>query len=175
MSMTQEKNAKSLTLTFVESGSTELHDQGRICGSIDIPLSETGIVTANRLSDQFAAVPITTIFSAACLAAQQTAKMIAAKCRGKVKVIDSWRNLNHGLWHGKSVADLKETHPKFYRQWRDYPESVAPPEGETYSEVMQRCRAGVERIKKKNQSSVILVVAPQPLLKILEDLFNEAV
>ena len=175
MSMIQEKKSKSLTLTFVESGSTELHDQGRICGSIDIPLSETGTAAANRLGDQFASVPVTMVYSAACLAAQQTAKTIASKCRSKVKVIDSWSNLNHGLWHGKSVAELKETHPKFYRQWRDCPESVSPPEGETYPEVMQRCRAGVERIKKKNQSGVFLVVAPQPLLKILEDLFHEAV
>ena len=160
-----------ITVHFVEATGTELHDQGRICGSLDVPLSAKGQRQAAELAEAYSDFSIDKIYVANCLFARQTAELIGKKHRVKIKTIDAWQNADHGLWHGKSVEELKETLPKFYRQWQDSPESVAPPEGETFAEVAQRCKARVEKIKTKHTEGAVLIVAPQPLLDILEGLF----
>ncbi|MEL7499118.1 MAG: histidine phosphatase family protein [Planctomycetota bacterium] len=167
--------ASGAEVRFVKAAGTELDDQGRICGSLDLPLSESGQATAADVVLGFEDQPIASIFTASCLAAQQTAKAIAKSHGIRVRVEETWQNLNHGLWHGKCLGEIKETVPKFYRQWRDSPETIAPPEGETFSDVRKRCLASVKKIKKKKHQTgkLILVVAPQPLLQILHDLFCE--
>ena len=167
------KDKKMLKVFLVKAGSTDLDDQGRISGSLDLPLSETGLSEADELADVFAGLDTRGIYSAPCRSAIDTARTIAAHCRkGRVKVEDSWSNLDHGLWHGKSLAELQETLPRFYRQWCEHPESVCPPGGETYADVVARCRPAVERILRKRRSGNVIVVAPEPLLEILEQLFG---
>lgn len=161
----------AFTIYFVEATGTELHDQGRICGSLDVPLSDKGERQAAETAKEYADLEIDKIYVANCLFARQTAEAIAEKHRIRIKTIESWQNADHGLWHGKSVEELKETLPKFYRQWKESPVSIAPPEGETYAEVAKRCKPRVEKIKAKLTHGSVMIVAPQPLLDILEGLF----
>jgi probable phosphoglycerate mutase len=77
-------------------------------------------------------------------------------------------NLNHGLWHGKSIDELKETQPKLYRQWMENPESVQLPEGETVEQVRKRVLTLLKKIRRKYKSGTIVIVAPDPLLSIFK-------
>ncbi len=107
------------------------------------------------------------IYSAACLAAQQTAQMMSHSGEVRVRVEENWTNLNHGLWHGKSLEELKETQPKLYRQWHENPESVCPPGGETIEEVRKRVAVSLKKIRKKYKSGTVAIVAPEPLYSII--------
>ena len=120
-------NTSTLQILLVQAGSTDLDKQGRITGALDIPLSEEGVREANDAADDLMRYDIDVIYSASCLAAKQTAERLSQKNNIKVRVEESWTNLDHGLWHGKSIEELKEMQPKLYRQWSESPESVCPP------------------------------------------------
>ena len=157
----------SLRIILVRAGSTELDDQGRISGCLDMPLSETGIKEATEIAVELDSLEIDMIYSAKCLAAQQTAKQLSGNGAIKVRVQEPWANLDHGLWHGKSIEELKETQPKLFRQWNENPESICPPGGETIEAVRNRISASLNKLRRKWKTGTVAIVAPEPLFSIL--------
>jgi len=163
-------------IIFVPTASTEFDDQGRICGSLDLPLSENGVAQAAQWAQKLTSVDIAMIYCGPATADGQTAKAFAkasAKKR-KIKTVDAWQNLNHGLWQGKFLSELKENHSRFYRQWCENPDAIAPPAGETTTEVIDRVKPGFEKILRKQTGRTIMVVVPSALLNILQELAANA-
>lgn len=156
-----------LNIILVRAGSTDLDDQGRIVGALDMPLSSTGEAEARQTATDLDSYQFDAIFSARCLAAQQTAQLMSHHGEVRVRVEENWINLNHGLWHGKSLEELKETQPKLFRQWQENPESICPPGGETINEVRQRVRVSLKRIRRKFKCGTVAIVAPEPLYSII--------
>ncbi len=163
-----------LNFLLVRAGSTDLDDQGRITGSLDMPLSPTGEREACATAKELNRFEIDAIFSASCLAAQQTAQLISRDGEIRVRVEESWVNLNHGLWHGKSLDELKVMQPKLYRQWRENPGSVCPPGGETVEDVRSRVQSVMKRICKKFNAGTFAIVAPEPLFSIIRAEINDS-
>lgn len=163
-----------LQVIFIRTCATDLDDQSRITGALDLPLSRNGITQAESLASELCGHSFKVIYASNCLAANQTANVISKKCGVKVRTEESWTNLDHGLWHGKCLEELKENQPKLYRQWQETPESVCPPGGETFEDVEQRIAGSAKRILKKHKKGVIAVVAPEPLYSILQLQFELA-
>ena len=164
----------SLRIILVRAGSTELDDQGRISGCLDMPLSETGIREATEIAVELDSLGIDMIYSAKCLAAQQTAKQLSDNGSIKVRVQEPWANLDHGLWHGKSLEELKETQPKLFRQWNENPESICPPGGETIEAVRNRISASLSKLRRKWKTGTVAIVAPEPLFSIFRSLIQSS-
>lgn len=161
-----EFNEKTRIL-LVRAGSTDLDDQDRIVGSLDMPLSLEGEREARTISQGLEGAGINAIFSAAGLASQQTARQLSRSGEIRVRVEENLVNLNYGLWHGKSRSELKENQPKLYRQWQDNPDSICPPDGEPVEAVRDRVRMVLKKIRRKLKTRTIAIVAPDPLLSIL--------
>ncbi len=160
-------------LVLVCAGSTELEDQQRIVGSLDLPLSKQGEVDADRVAAELAEFKIETVYSSASQAAQQTAAAIGKKLDAKVKLESKLKNLNCGLWHGKCLDELRETHPTLFKQWKDRPESICPPGGESIEVVRSRTAAFTKKLLKKVKSGVVVFVAPEPLLGVFRSLVSQ--
>ena len=43
--------------------------------------------------------------------------------------------MNHGLWQGMIIDEVKRKQPKVYKQWQEHPENVCPPEGEMLAQM----------------------------------------
>ena len=154
-------------ILLVRAGSTDLDDQDRIVGSLDMPLSPEGEREARAIAQDLREAGIVAIFSAAGLASQQTARQLSRSGEIRVRVEESFVNLNYGLWHGKSRSELKENQPKLYRQWQDNPDSICPPDGEPVEAVRDRVKTVLKKIRRKHKTGTIAIVAPDPLLSIL--------
>lgn len=163
-----------LNFLLVRAGSTDLDDQGRITGSLDMPLSPSGEQEAVDAAVDLHEHEIDAIFSASGLAAQQTAQQLSRNGEIRVRVEESWVNLNHGLWHGKSLEELKEKQPKLFRQWQENPESICPPGGETIDEVRSRVKSVVKRICRKFSGGTVAIVAPDPLFSIIRSEIDDS-
>ena len=161
-------------ILFVPRAFTELDDQNRICGSLDLPLSYEGIAQANEWAKSLEGVEFDSIVAASGVADKETAKILKGKRRLKIRVVSSWQNLDHGLWQGKCIDDIRENCNKYYRQWQESPESVAPPNGETVGELIARVEPAFSKCLKKRAGEIFVVVAPQPLLGVLRQLAEEA-
>ncbi len=152
---------------LVRAGSTDLDDQDRIVGALDMPLSPEGEREARSIALDLKESGIVAIFSAAGLASQQTARQLSRSGEIRVRVEENFVNLNYGLWHGKSRSELKENQPRLYRQWQENPDSICPPDGEPIEAARDRVRVVLKKILRKHKTGVLAIVAPDPLLSIL--------
>ncbi len=156
-----------LRIFLIRAGSTDFDDQGRIKGTLDIPLNANGTSQATRAASELEAAAIELIYSSPSQSAVQTAETLAERLKVKYKILDKLQNLDHGLWHGKLIEEVKQRQPKVYRLWQEQPEAVCPPEGETLASAQQRIRSTMKRLLKKHKQGVIALVVPDPLASIL--------
>jgi len=163
-----------LRIILIRPGSTDFDEQGRIKGTLDIPLNENGTHQASRTADELENASIEVIYTSPCQSAVQTAETLSDNLDVKWKRLDALQNLNHGLWHGKLIEDVKHKQPKVYRLWQEHPESVCPPEGETLASAQQRLRKTLKRLLKKHKQGVIGVVVPEPLASILRSFLEHS-
>ncbi len=118
-------------LLLIRPGTTEYDLQGRVQGTLDVPLCEQGFEEVRFMAEQLRDLPIEALYTSPCSSAVQTANVIAEACDLKVKKVENVSNLDHGLWQGTLIEDVKKKQPKVYRQWQEQPETVCPPNGET--------------------------------------------
>ncbi len=156
-----------LRFILIRPGATDFDEQGRIKGSLDIPLNESGEGQVAQTVGELTGLDIDFIYTAPCESARQTARALAQARQAKVKELDSLRNLDHGLWQGKLIDEVKQKQPKVYRLWQEDPESICPPDGETVESAQQRVIAGVARLAKKHKSGVVALVIPEPLASLV--------
>ena len=156
-----------LRILLVLPGATDLDSQGRIKGSLDLPMNANGNEQARETADELSDEAIDVLYSSPCLSAQQTCEQLSRDGQIKIKVIDELRNLDRGLWHGKLIEELKESQPKVYRQWQEQPETVRPPGGETLDEAQKRVQKFLRRIRKRHKSGSISLVVPEPMASIV--------
>jgi probable phosphoglycerate mutase len=157
-----------LRIVLVRPGCTEFDQQGRIKGTLDIPLSEDGSHQAAEMAQQLNGFQLDTVYSASCRSAQQTAALIASPRRLKVKVLEDLHNVDHGLWHGKLIDEVKQTQPRLYRQGQEHADSICPPRGEPIAAGRERVRRVLGRILKKHRSGELCLVAPEPLASVID-------
>src|SRR3989304_8631815 len=88
-------------ILLIRPGATEYDQQGRIQGTLDIPLCEDGRRQVEAMVEELRSQPITAIYTSPCQAAEQTAEALGEALDVKVKSLASLPNLDHGLWQGK--------------------------------------------------------------------------
>ena len=155
-------------ILLVRPGVTEYDQQGRIQGTLDIPLCEDGRRQVTAMIEELRSQPIAAIYTSPNQCAEQTAAAIGEALDVKVKSIDKFENVDHGLWQGMLVDDVKTKQPKVYRQWLEQPETVCPPQGETIGAAEERLATAIAKLMKKHKSEgTVAIVAPEPLATVL--------
>jgi phosphoserine phosphatase len=154
-------------IVLIRPGTSEFDEQGRIQGNLDIPLSERGQREVQQSIGELKCLKLSVIYSSPCEAAWQTASTIAAELGIKAKQLDTLQNLDHGLWQGMLIDEVKRKQPKVFRQWQEHPEMVCPPEGEMFSDCRERVEAAFAKLQKKHREGAIGIVAPEPLASII--------
>lgn len=173
------KTARITRVLLIRPGATEFDDQGRIKGSLDVPMSERGKQQVLSLAEQLADYPIKTIYTAPSESARETASQLAKGRSGRgrdlpVKVIEAFRNIDHGLWHGKLIDELKRNHPRLYRQGQESPTDICPPDGESIREAKNRVTKAVRKVVRKSGDEMIAIVIPDPMAWVVESLLTGA-
>lgn len=156
-----------MRFVLVRPGATDYDLQGRMKGTLDIPLCEKGQEQAKQLAEALAPHKPGVIYSSTCRAARETADILTSVLRVPINHLEGLQNLDHGLWAGALVKDVKQRQPRVYKQWQEHPETVCPPEGETLGEAQDRVRSELEEIIRQNQTSTAVLVVPEPLASIV--------
>ena len=125
-------------LIVIRSGPTEYDLQGRIRGTLDVPLAATGIAAAEAAAAALAPQPPDALYVAADAAARETSRPISRACGLKARPLPLLANLDQCLWQGMLVDEIRCKQPRLYRQWQDNPWAVAPPEGELLEDACGR-------------------------------------
>jgi probable phosphoglycerate mutase len=154
-------------IVLIRPGTTPFDEQGRIQGTLDIPLSQRGSAEVRKLADDLAAFDIDTVYSCPCQSARETAEAVAEALSTKFKPLDRLQNVNQGLWQGRCMDEVRQTQPKVYRQWQERPETVCPPGGETLCEAWDRVEATIAKLLRKHDDETIALVVPEPMASVV--------
>ncbi len=154
-----------IDLLLVRSGRTDWEEVGRLQGSTDLPLSEQGRTvvgaTINHIALSQPELIFATVLTAPDEASVDTAGMLSERCSGKVRICQGLGAFRLGLWEGLLEENLDERFPKAYRQWRQDPSQVNPPEGETFVAGEARLlTALLKTLEKQSGKSVGVVLRP---------------
>ncbi len=156
-----------LHIVLIRPGATDYTRNGRIQGSLDIPLAPEGVDEAKHLAAGLKSYSLARIYACEGEPAEQTATLIGQELGVKVKVLDHLRNLDFGLWQGMLMDEVKRKQPRVYRQWQDHPDSICPPDGETLAEARARVRQALTRLARKHRRETVGLVAPEPLATLV--------
>jgi broad specificity phosphatase PhoE len=163
---------------IVRPGATEFDDQGRMKGSLDMPLSDHGQQQADDLADALAEISVRTIYCAPCESARETAERLATQISAagrdvRIKVVDTFRNVDHGLWHGKLIDEVRRNHPRVYRQGSEHPDEFCPPGGEGIAQARTRVTKAVKKCLRKSRDELVAMVIPDPMASIVTSILTQ--
>ncbi len=157
-----------IQIVLILPGATDYDEQARILAPLDIPLSEQGVRADQRVIGEVRPLKIAAIYCGPCEPAAQSATAIAEALDVKLKKLDNLRNIDHGLWQGMLIEDVKRKQPKVYRQWREQPEIICPPQGEMLRAAQERVQTALTKILKKHKEGTIALVVPDPLAGVIQ-------
>jgi len=163
-----------LHILLIRPGQTDFDEQGRIKGTLDLPLNAQGSEQAARTAGELSSHDIDVIYLSPCRSCEQTGEILARGRDVKLKSLKELRNVDHGLWHGKRIDEVKLQQPKVYRQGQEHPETVCPPGGESLGEARRRVEIALAKLLKKHKDGVVAIVVPEPLTTVVRSLLNES-
>jgi ribonuclease H / adenosylcobalamin/alpha-ribazole phosphatase len=154
-------------LLLLRHGQTELSVQRRYSGRGNPALTEVGRRQAGAAAQYLAQRGrIAAVVSSPLQRAYDTAAAAAKALGLDVTVDDDLIETDFGGWEGLTFAEAAERDPELHRRWlRDT--STAPPDGESFDDVLERvCRAR-ERVVAAHQGATVVVVSHVTPIKML--------
>lgn len=156
------------TIVLIRAGRTDYDEQSRLLGTLEMPMNAQGIEDVQEIIRQLQQkeIKLQAVFASPTDPACSTARAIAeSQPSAKVKELDDLRNVNQGLWQGLPEADVRKRHPKVFRNGRDKPQAIYPPEGESLGEACERIQKALNKAIKKY--SVFAVVVADPIATVI--------
>ena len=167
------KSSRVSRVLLVRPGATEFDDQGRIKGSLDMPMSQRGREQVTSLTKQVSEFQVRTIYCSPCESARETAQRLAGgRDDVRIKVVDAFRNIDHGLWHGKLIDELRRNHPRVFRKGQESPDEICPPDGESIRDAKARVITAVRKVLRKSGDEMIAIVIPDPMAWVVQSLLS---
>lgn len=156
-------------LILVRAGASEYDEQGRIRGTLAMPLSPVGRADAERAAELLSPAKPAVLYASTDACAMETARIVGAACGLRPKRMANLTNLDQGLWQGMLVDEIRSKQPRLYRQWQDNPWSVAPPEGELLEDACLRVESILETLARRHPAGKgdVALVVPQPLDRVM--------
>lgn len=159
-------------IVLIRPGSTDYDRQRRIQGTLDVPLNEQGSAEVAGLIEGLRDLKLEAVYAPRCQPALATGEAIAEAFDVKLKKLDRMHNLDHGLWQGMLIDEVRLKQPKVYRQWQDKPRCICPPGGEMLDQATERIRGVMAKLLKRHKEGVIGLVVPEPLATLVRCLLD---
>ncbi|MCX6116813.1 MAG: histidine phosphatase family protein [Proteobacteria bacterium] len=152
-------NKSQIEIYIFRHGETEYNREGRVQGSIDIPLNENGENQALDLARKLSKTGISQIFSSPSGRAKRTAEIVATMSHASIDVVKALKEIDFGLAQGKTKEELLIAYGEpFMINWRKIDADAMHlgfPAGETKKQCQDRAVEAVTSIALTCQSKVI--------------------
>lgn len=165
-----------MNIYLIRHGQTDWNTAGKIQGSTDIPLNETGRRQARMLAEGMRSRPVVRIFSSTLGRALETAGTVGRSQQVEVELLEGLEEVGFGRWEGMTWADIQARYPEEHRRWCLNPVEVSPPGGELQVEIRRRCKTAVDTILEKTKGGkgdIAIVSHGATLAYIIEYLTRE--
>ena len=158
-----------MRILLARHGETKWNAEGRYQGQVDVPLSEVGEGQARQLGERLQDVQIDRAVSSPLSRAKRTAELALGPARAASLKLDSgFAEIAHGTWEGLLAAEIGAMDPARLSAWREAPETVQMPQGESLQQVLDRAWPALERATADlGPEQTLLVVAHDAVNRVL--------
>lgn len=144
-----DRTVPSRRLTLLRHGRPTFPGGEKLCiGSMDLPLSEEGILQARALSGVLEESAPSILYCSPALRCRQTAQILSGG-RIPIEIVDGLHELNMGAWEGLTFAQIRLRYPELYRARGEDPENHPPPGGETFAQGRTRFQQAISPLLEK--------------------------
>lgn len=143
---------------LIRHGESTANREGVYAGDTDVPLTETGRRQALALAARLASVPLAAVVASDLQRAVRTAEAIAAGRGLSVAVDPRWRELDLGLWEGRTHDAVVREDPEAFARWLEGGDDAAAPGGETWAAMTARVSAAWEEWRRRIGAGAIAFV-----------------
>lgn len=148
-----------MNLILVRHGETEWNRTGRCQGIADIELNENGIRQVRELALSLKEESIAAVYSSDLKRALSTAEEIARHHGLEVNIDTDLREMNQGDLEGLLFAEIREKYPHVLKNWRESPETLKLPEGESLAEVEERAWNAFQKLRHLHDGDTVVAVS----------------
>ncbi|MGH8062045.1 MAG: histidine phosphatase family protein, partial [Pseudoxanthomonas sp.] len=158
-----------MRILLARHGETPWNAEGRYQGQIDIPLSPVGESQATALGKRLQEVEITRAVASPLSRARHTAELALGEARLPMLTTDiELQEIAHGEWEGLLASEINDKDPVRLRAWREQPETVLMPGGESLQQVLDRSWQGLARASEDlGAGDTLLVVAHDAVNRVI--------
>ena len=150
-----------MRILLARHGETPWNAEGRYQGQADIPLSEVGESQARALGQRLKDLRIDRAVASPLSRARRTAEMALGESRAAMLSLDQGlAEIAHGEWEGLLASEINARDPKLMQAWRETPQTVQMPGGESLQQVFDRAWPAFARAcEGLSDDATVLVVA----------------
>ncbi len=158
-----------MRILLARHGETPWNAEGRYQGQRDIALSPVGEAQAAKLGERLRDVGITRAVASPLVRAKGTAQLALGVARAATLSFDAdLQEIAHGDWEGLLASEIRARDPALLAAWRDAPESVQMPNGESIGQVVDRAWPAFARAcDGLGDDDTLLVVAHDAVNRVL--------
>jgi len=138
----------------------------RLQGWLDSPLSENGILHAEKLRDHLKNTNFTAAYSSSSGRAKETMQILLADRQLPIYDDGNLREIFLGDWQGKKIEDIVISHPD-YELYTDYPGQFVATHTESFGMVTERAIFTLKKIAEKYLENTVLIVSHAVTIKCI--------
>jgi len=154
-----------LKIYITRHGETEWNKAGIMQGWKNSNLSEMGNENAKKLSQHLASIKFDAIYSSPLGRAMETATHLKGERNLEIIQLEHLKEMGFGIWEGMPHLEVQETYTEEQHNFWNQPHLYQPIDGESYEELMERVKIGLEKIIDDNAGENVLVVAHAAVIK----------
>lgn len=154
-------------LILVRHGQTSCNVADIWHGWDDCELTEEGQAQARAVAERLRHEPVAAIYSSDSPRARQTAEAIGRMHRLQPITSQAFRERYAGEYEGRTTAEIVQANPGLWEQRSADYWGWTPPGGETFREVLERCRPGIEDIRTRHPNETVVLVSHMSALRVL--------
>lgn len=148
-----------MNLILVRHGETDWNRTGRCQGIADIELNDNGRTQVRELGESLRDEAIAAVYSSDLLRAMNTAEEIAKHHNLSVNIDSDLREMNQGDLEGLMFTEIRERYADVLREWRESPETLKLPKGESLLEVQERAWNAFQKVHRRHPGETIVAVS----------------
>ena len=149
---------------LVRHGQTDWNRAGKIQGTTDIPLNETGRQQAEQLAGVLkersgypAGTRVDAVYTSPLARAFQTAEILAGKEKLPLRRLTELRERDFGCWEGKNWQQVEAEYPDEFHLWREQPMVGIPSGGESRKSCELRSERAIRQILEETAGDAVIV------------------
>ena len=146
---------------LVRHGQTDWNRAGKIQGTTDIPLNETGpeqlATVLKERSGYPAKTRIDAVYASPLARAFQTAEILAKEEKLPLRRLTGLRERDFGCWEGKSWQQVEAEYPDEFHLWREQPMVGIPSGGESRKSCEARSERAIRQILEETAGDAVIV------------------